>query len=93
MHIEEIMKNIDIYETHISGKNGKRVKMAILRATVPPIELNAIKEMMDLAVIEYVKTVGHNTFVEEHGDTPNLRIIISDLNSIEFSPYSDEHLK
>ena len=41
MHIEEIMKNIDIYETHISGKNGKRVKIFIPSPNLPIISLLA----------------------------------------------------
>lgn len=86
------MENIEIYETLIEGTNGKKVKMTVLRATVPPTDINAIDEMMNAAVREYVQTAGHNTFVEEHKDTPNLRIIISDLNSIAFGPYSGEHL-
>ena len=68
------------------------MKLAILRTTVLPVELNIIEEIMALAVIEYVMTAGHNTFVDEYRDIPNLRIIISDLNSIEFRPYSGEHL-
>lgn len=86
------MDNIEIYETLIEGTSGKKVKMTVLKATVPPTDINAINKMMNAAVSEYVQTTGHNTFVEEHTDTPNLRIIISDLNSIAFSPYSGEHL-
>ena len=89
---EELMKNIEINESVIDGEGGKRVKIAILRATVPITNIQAINDLMDLAVSEYVLTAGHNTFVEEHKDTPNLRIVISDLNAIDFKPYDGEHL-
>lgn len=89
---EELMKNIEISESFIEGEGGKIVKIAIIRATVPPIDIQAINDMMDVAVSEYVLTAGHNTFIEEHKDTPNLRIVISDLNAIDFKAYNGEHL-
>lgn len=90
--IPDFMKKIEILETLIPGENGKKVKMTILRATVPPTDVRSINALMDAAVSEYVKTEGHNTFVEEHPDTPNIRIIISDFNDLDFKPYSGEHL-
>lgn len=67
--------------------------MAILRATVPPTTaFLQIKRMMDAAVSEYVQNKGYNTFVECHDDTPNMRIIISDLNDVVFKPYEEEHI-
>lgn len=87
------MKNVEIFETTIPGNDGKLVKMAILRATVPStVDLLQIKRMMDVAVSEYIQYKGHNTFVECHDDTPNLRIIISDLNDVVFKDFEDEHL-
>lgn len=91
-NIEELMKNIEISESIIEGEGGKKVKIAILRATVLPSNIQAINDMMDVAVSEYVLTAGHNTFVEEHKDTPNLRVIISDLDAIDFKTYNGEHL-
>jgi len=41
---------------------------------------------------EYVGTKGHNTFVEAHLDTPNIRVIISDFNDIEFVPFDGQKL-
>ncbi len=89
---EELMKNIEISENTIMGANGKRVKITILRTAIPVTNVNAINEMMDLAVSEYVLTSGHSTFVDEHTDTPNYRIVISDFNDIEFKPYDGQHL-
>lgn len=89
---EELMKNIEISESIINGENGKKVKIAFLRAVVPVSNAQAVNDMMDIAVSEYVLTAGHNTFVEENKDTPNLRVIISDLNALDFKPYNGEHL-
>ena len=89
---KELMKNVEISESVIAGENGKKVKIAILRTTVQSTNIQTINDMMDLAVSEYVLAKGHNTFTEVHRDTPNIRIIISDLNNIEFKPYNGEHL-
>ena len=91
-NMKELMKNVEISESVIAGENGKKVKIAILRTTVQSTNIQTINDMMDLAVSEYVLTKGHNTFTEVHRDTPNIRIIISDLNNIEFKPYNGEHL-
>lgn len=90
-NIPEYMKNIEIFETLISGEAGKNVKLAILRSTEPSYDLQRIKNVMDAVVGEYVQTKGHNTFVEEHLDNPNIRIVISDFNDIEFMPYTIEN--
>ena len=88
--LKNVMKNVEIFETSFPGNDGKVVKMTILRATVlPTTDPLLINRMMDAAVSEYVQNKGHNTFVECHDDTPNLRIIISDLNDVVFE---DEHL-
>lgn len=89
---EELMKNIEISESIIEEENGKRVKIAILRTTVPTTNIQAINDIMDVAVSEYVQTKSHNTFSETHRDTPSIRIIISDFNDIEFKAYNGEHL-
>lgn len=89
---EELMNNIEISESIIEEENGKRVKIAILRATVPSTSIQAINDMMDIAVSEYVLTKRHNTFTEIHRDNPGIRIIISDFNDIEFKAYNGEHL-
>lgn len=88
------MQNIDLFEKVITPQNGKSFKIAILRAGVScnPEMINAINTMMDNAVSEYVGTKGHNTFVEEHRDTPNIRIVISDFNNIGFKPLEGETL-
>lgn len=89
---EELMKNIEISENFIEGDGGRKVKIAILRAIIPTSNIQAINDMMDVAVSEYVLNAGHNTFKEVNVDMPNLRVIISDLNSVEFKPYKGEHL-
>lgn len=85
------MEKVEIFETVLSGKENK-VKLAILRAPVYISDVDAINSVMNLAVSEYVGNEGHNTFVEEHKDTPNLRIVVSDLNDIDFGPFDDQHL-
>ena len=88
------MQNIDIFEKVIEQDRGRSFKVAILRANVP-CELDkiaAINAVMDNAVSEYVGTKGHNTFVEAHLDTPNIRVIISDFNDIEFVPFDGQKL-
>lgn len=88
------MKKIDVFETVIKQESGKFFKIAVLRANVPcdPSMIEAINAEMNNAVSEYVGTKGHNTFVEEHPDTPNLRIIISDLNDIDFVSFDGQSL-
>lgn len=88
------MQGIDFYETSIRQESGKSVKIAILRANVPcdPDKVEAINAEMDNAVRDYVGTKGHNTFIEVHSDTPNLRVIISDFNDIDFVPFNGQTL-
>ena len=88
------MKKVGLFETVIKQESGKCFKIAVLRANVPcdPSKIEAIKAEMEDAVSEYVGTKGHNTFVEEHPDTPNLRIIISDLNDIDSVPFDGQTL-
>lgn len=88
-----VMSNIDIFETILTGENGKKVQMTILRSMVPSTDVKHITDIMDAAVSEYVQNKGYNAFVEEHPDTPNIRIIISNFDDIDFKPYSGEHLK
>lgn len=91
-NIPDFMNNIEIFETLIPGENEKMVKMAILRVTELSYDIGRINNILDAAVSEYVQTKGYNAFVEEHPDTPNIRIIISEFNDIDFKPYSGEHL-
>ena len=88
------MQNIDLFEKVIAQENGTSLKIAILRACIPcnPEKIDAINTIMDNAVSEYVGTKRHNTFVEEHKDTPNIRIVISDFNDIEFNPFEGQTL-
>lgn len=88
------MQNIDLFEKVITQENGKSFKIAILRACVPCVleKIGAINAMMDNAVSVYVGTKGHNNFVEEHKDPPNIRIVISDFNDIEFKPFEGQKL-
>ena len=89
---EELMKNVEISENIIKYENGKNVKITILRSTVPSNNIQAIDDMMNLAVSEYVLTKQHSTFKSVYSDTPHIRIVISDFNDIEFKKYSREHL-
>lgn len=91
-NIEEIMRNIEICERLIEGKEKQKVKIAILQTTLPLTDINAVNSMMNTAVSEYVQREGHNTFVEEHKDTPNIRIVIKNINDLDFKPYEDQHL-
>lgn len=83
-----------MFETVIKQESGKCFKIAVLRANVPcdSSKIDAINAEMENAVIEYVGTKGHNTFVEEHPDTPNIRIVISDFNDIDFVPFDGQSL-
>ena len=88
------MEKIEVFETVIKQESGKCFKIAVFRANVPcdPSNIAAINAVMDNAVREYVGTKGHNTFVEEHSDTPNIRIVISDFNDIDFVPFNGQSL-
>lgn len=89
---QNVMEKVEVFEAILSGKEDKKVKLAILRAQVNISDVDAINSVMNLAVSEYVGSEGHNTFVEEHKDTPSLRIVVSDLNDIDFEPFDDQHL-
>ncbi len=84
-----MMQNIELSETIIKQGNGKSFKVAILRANVPCRQesIASINKLMDEAVSKYVEKKGHNTFIEINKDTPNLRVVISDINDIDFKPF------
>ena len=86
------MSGISIYETSFPGIGGKRVKMAIFRFEAPVTDLGIIKTSMDEVVHAYVQGAIHNTFIEEHADNPNMRIVISEINDVDFHSFNGEHL-
>ncbi len=79
---------ICIYDLPEQG-DGKSGKMAILRGGLgadDPISY------MDDAVRIYVENNLHNQFVEIHGDNPYVRVIVSNINELDYNPFGDQRL-
>jgi hypothetical protein len=83
------MANISIYETELNAKK-KGVKLAIFRAY--PSHPNPAEALRD-AVSQYVGTNSYNDFVEANLDNPNLRMVISDIDALDFEPFGGQKMK
>jgi len=83
------MSDISIYETEIKAKN-KGVKLAIFQAS--PSHPNPA-EALRIAVSQYVEYNSYNQFVEENLDNPHLRVVISDIDALDFEAYENKKMK
>jgi len=75
------MNDVKICQYPLSHPNGRIDRVALIDCRV-----NAInpKGILDSIVSRYVGTEGYNEFVEIHLDNPWLRIIIKDINELNF---------
>lgn len=76
-----MFEDVEIIETDLDGGG----KLAILRGgfTSPNP-----KAYMDLVVADYVQHHIFNEFLEEHLDTPWVRVIITGINNLNYYPYA-----
>lgn len=83
------MLDISIYETQIVAPK-KNVKLAIFQAH-PSLPNPA--EALRGAVSQYAETHSYNDFVEANLDLPNLRVVISDIDALDFEPFGSQKMK
>jgi len=79
------MNGIEIFEQEI--KNG--CKVAILRGGLNTDNPTAI---LNDAVSTYVGEEGYNEFVEIFLDNPWVRVIVSEINELDYKPFSNQRL-
>ena len=84
------MKNVSIFEQAVKVRDGSQNgKFAILRAD--PGVSNP-KPLMDAAVDHYVGKIAYNEFIEIYLDNPWVRVIVKDINSLDFIPFEGQTL-
>lgn len=83
------MVNVEIFEQFIQNPNGSPGKIAVFRIS-PNIEKP--KPLMDQAVSEYVGFNPYNEFIEIFLDNPWVRVIVSDIDSLNFVPFKDQKI-
>ena len=79
------MNGIEIFEQEI--KNGSKV--AILRGGLNTDNPTAI---MNEAVSTYVGKNGYNEFVEIFLDNPWVRVVVSEINELDYKPFNNQRL-
>lgn len=84
------LQDVEFYEQKLEGLNHQDFgKIAIFRgglnSATPIVFMNSV-------VREYVGQQGYNEFVEIHLDNPWVRIVITELNLINFKQYNNEKI-
>lgn len=83
------MGDVEIFEQDLMRDGRKVGKVAILRGGLDTANPTAI---MNTAVLKYVKSTGHNQFVEIHLDNPWVRVVIDGINELEYKPFDKQEL-
>jgi hypothetical protein len=79
---------ICIYDLPVQG-NGQQGKIAILRGGLGADNPVAY---MDEAVSRFVERNLHNQFIEVFLDNPYVRVIVSNINELDYNPFIDQRL-
>ena len=82
------MAKIEIFEQNLT-QNNKTAKVTILRGGLNTDNPSAI---MNEAVSKYIGHKGYNQFVEIHLDNPWVRVIISNINGLEYELFENQTL-
>lgn len=77
-------EDVEIYEIDLKPGEGK---MAVLRGGFSSTNPKAY---MDAVVSDYVQHNLYNEFIEEHLDTPWVRVIISGINTLDYKHYAQK---
>lgn len=77
-----MFEDVQIIETELKGGG----KVAILRGG---FKSPNPKAYMDMVVADYVKDHLYNEFLEEHLDTPWVRVIITGINELDYYGYME----
>ncbi len=75
--------DVEIVETDLPGGG----KVAILRGGFSNPNP---KDYMDMVVYDYVKNHIYNEFIEEHLDTPWVRVVITGINDLHYYDYKNK---
>lgn len=78
-----MFEDVDIFESDLEGGG----KIAILRGGLSNPNPKAY---MDMVVYDYVKNHSYNQFLEEHHDTPWVRVIITGINALNYYEYKNK---
>lgn len=82
-------KDIEICEYDLSKDGKKKGKIAILRGGLNESNPTAY---MNEAVSQYVGRNLYNEFVEIHMDNPWVRVIISNINELDYDEFTNQRL-
>lgn len=80
---KDMFEDVQIMEADLPG--GGRI--AVLRGGFKSPDP---KEYMDSVVYDYVKGHLYNEFIEEHLDTPWVRVIITGINELDYHGYQEK---
>jgi hypothetical protein len=80
-----MLEDIDIKEIPIKGGYKITILIGGFHSKNP-------KAYMDNVVSEYVEDSLYNEFIESHLDMPQVRIILSGINEIDYDKYNGQHL-
>lgn len=84
------MNDVEICQYNLTDKKGHiNGKLAILRGGLQ--SENPVAYMNE-AVSEYVGHELHNQFIEIHMDTPWVRVIVSEINELDYEPFVSQRL-
>lgn len=78
-----MFEDVEIIETELAGGG----KVAILRGGFKSPDPKAY---MDKVVADYVNGNIYNEFLEEHLDTPWVRVVITGINDLKYYGYGDK---
>jgi len=81
--------DVFICETALPGKNGQSRKLAVFSGG---FNKSNPSDYMDSVVREYVGNSPHNVFVESHLDIPWVRVVIEDINGLDFVEYDKQQI-
>lgn len=79
---------ICVYDLPEQG-NGRPGKIAILRGG---LGADNPVSYMDEAVSKFVEGNLHNQFIEVHLDNPYVRVVVSNINELDYHPFDDQRL-
>lgn len=79
---------ICIYDLPVQG-NGQQGKIAILRGG---LRADNPVTYMDEAVRRFVEGNLHNQFIEVFLDNPYVRVIVSNINELDYNPFINQRL-
>ena len=81
------MEDVEIYRKKITNNKGENIDFIVLRGG---LQSENPRLFMDKAVSDFVANKPYNQFVEIHLDSPWVRVIISGINDLDYTPLNEK---